>query len=498
MTRFIKYFICFIFVFVSCSSPQKTLTILHFNDVYNLQPIEGGKVGGAARVATVLKEYEKDNPLILFSGDALGSSYISIYLKGQQMVDGFNRLGLDYAVMGNHEFDVSLSVTKQRVKESKFTWIISNLTNKETGKPVAGAVPWVLTEWNGVKVGIIGLASDWLNITVVESEIAYEDYIKVGKQLSRDLKEKGAQIVIALTHMFMVDDKKLAAAVPDIDLILGGHDHKPMQARVNNTVIWKSGADWENVGLIKIELQKDKKPLVTAVNLPITPKITDDPKMAAVVQKYVKQFAQESDQSVNQVVGKTTQPLNVLRQIVRTQESNLGNFVADAMRDYTGADLALQNGGGLRSNFIYPAGDVTIKNLSSILPFSNHVVSLKLTGKQIKSALEHGVAGVQDTSGQFLQVSGLNLVYDIKQPVGQRIQKVLVNNQPLQENKTYTVATNHYLADGGNGYHMFKNVPRLIDVDSGKLILQVIVEAVKKQKMIAPKVEGRIVLVDRE
>lgn len=482
---------------LGCSRPEKTLTILHFNDVYNIQPVKKGEVGGAARVATLLKQYEGENPLILFSGDALSSSYLSIYLKGRQVVDVFGRLGLDYAVLGNHEFDFGMDVLKQRIRESQFTWLISNITEKATGRPPMNIKRSVMTEFNGVKVGIIGLAGDWLNATEGGRECAYEDYVQVGRELARGLKVDGADVVIALTHMFMEQDEVLAKNVPEIDLILGGHDHEPLKKIVNSTLILKSGADWENVGLIRITLKDGQRPRVTSKFLPVTPKIQDDPAMARIVSDWVALFDEAAGKEGTGVLGETTAPLDVRQTTVRYGESNFGNFVADAIREYAKTDVAITNGGGLRSDRVYPRGKIGFKDLAAILPFPNHVVSVRLTGAQIRKMLENGVSEYEKGAGRFPQVSGLRYVFDPRAPAGSRIIKVAVAGRPLDDNKVYTVATNDYMADGGDGYEQLKNVRRLLDENSSKLMLHVVVDALKKNKVISPKMEGRIQTVAR-
>ena len=466
-------------------------SIIHFNDVYEIQPVKKGKYGGAARVATLIKELGGQENLILFSGDAFSPSIMSSVFKGKQMVDVFNRLGLDYATFGNHEFDFGPEVAAQRVKESKFTWISTNLVDKRTGEGYVGAVRWALVDWNGVKVGLLGLIDNWLDLTSPGPNAQYLDFVQVGREYARMLKAKGAEVVIALTHMDMANDEKLAASVPEIDLILGGHDHAPMWKVVNGTLIWKTGANWVWLGHLKVYTIPGLKPVVIPTEYVVDSKIPEDPEMAKVVAKY----AAALDKAMNEVIGETKVPLDARRKVVRRQESNLGNLITDAMREYAKTECAIQNGGGIRTDRIYGPGPITKKDIFSILPFGNVVISIKIDGKTLKAALENGVSQWERTKGRFPQVSGIKYVFDPKRKPGNRVLEVYVNGKPLDPNKTYTCAINDYIGRGGDGYVMFKNAPRIFDERNGKLLAQVVVDYIKAHSPVAPKVEGRIVIV---
>lgn len=464
------------------------LTILHFNDVYEIQPVDKGKRGGAARVATLVDQYRSLKPLILFSGDALSPSVMSSVFKGEQMIAAFNQLGLNAATYGNHEFDFGLTITQQRVKGSKFPWISTNLLGPD-GKPIGGAVSWVLLDWNGVKVGLIGLADNWLDLTSAGPETTYQDFIKAAQQAVPELKAKGAQVIIALTHMAMADDEQLATSVPDIDLIVGGHDHEPMWKVVGGTLIWKTGSDWRNLGLLKVYPMKGTKTLVIPQELVVNAKISEQPEMKALVSNYSSQL----DKGLAVIVGETKVDLDARESAVRAQEAPIGDLIADAMRAYAKADVAITNGGGIRTNRVYAAGSLSKKDILGILPFGNTVISLRLTGDQLKAALENGVSQVEKGAGRFPQVSGLSFTYDPTRPAGQRVLEVKVGTEPLDPAKIYVVATNDYMGNGGDGYSVFKGVPRVIAENGAPLMAQVVMDYIQAQGNVAPQVEGRIV-----
>ena len=463
-------------------------TLIHSNDVYEIQPVKRGKLGGAARVATLIKQLDDGSLIVTFGGDAFSPSIMSSLLKGKQMVDVFNKLGFDFAAYGNHEFDFGPAVAEQRVKESNFPWLSSNLLDKRTGEPLAGGVRFAITEVNGVKVGFIGLIDDWLELTSPGDNAQYLDFVTVGRDLARKLKAEGADVVVALTHMDMIHDEELAAKVPEIDLILGAHDHGGMFKVVNGTLIFKAKSNWRDVGYLKVYTIPGLKPVVFLEVIPVTNKIPEDPAMAKVVDEYVKIL----DQKLNVTIGETKVPLDARRKTVRTMESNIGNLIADAMRDYAQADAAIANGGGIRTDSVYGPGPLTRKDILAILPFGNVVISVKVSGADLKAALENGVSQVERVKGRFPQVSGITFTYDPAAEPGQRVKEVYVNGQPLDPNKTYVVAVNDYMGRGGDGYGMFKDAPRVIDERSGLLLAGVVMNYIEAHSPVAPKVEDRI------
>ncbi len=463
------------------------LRIIHFNDVYEIEPVSGGALGGAARVATLINEFT-DNPLLLFSGDALSPSIMSSIFRGQQMVDAFNQLGLDYAVVGNHEMDFGLELAVERIAQSQFPWLSANVTDSVSGAPYAGSLPSVLVDWNGVQVGIVGLLGNWLDLVGPTAQAQYNDFITVGQQEVQNLKAQGAQFIIALTHMEIDEDRALAEAIPEIDLILGGHDHEPMHEIVNNTLIWKTGSDFRTLGELKVFLIPGQKALILPNYIPVTASVAEEPNMAALVAGY----AATLDAELGQPVGETTVALDATRTAVRTTESNFGNLIADASRAFTGADVAIMNGGGIRTDQMYGPGQLIRRDIQAVLPFGNVVITVEVSGADLVAALENGVSEVEKTSGRFAQISGATYKYDPAAPAGARILEVTVGGAPLDPAKMYVVAINEFIGSGGDGYEVFINAPRKLSEAGGPLIANVVMDYVSQQGTISPGVEGRI------
>lgn len=477
-------------VFIAFTLPaqaEKQLTILHFNDVYEIEAQNKGKEAGLGRALTVIKQNKDTNPLILFSGDAFGSSALSTQTYGKHMIEAFNLVGLHVASCGNHEFDFGLDITKQRIGESKFTWLCTNLFEPNTNKPVAGMKKYEIIDHNGIRVAILGLAEDFRRHTALnEKNSSYTHFIKAAKEGVAFAKENKADVIIALTHMDFKNDKQLAGEVPELDLILGGHDHEPMQTTVNDTLIWKSGSDWFHIGKIVLNIDNQNVSVASKENIKLDESISEDPQAKPLITKYVDDF----NKSLSEVVAVAKNDLDCIRVHVRTQETNFANLVADSYQEHTNADFALTNGGGLRTDAIIPKGNLTKKQILTAVPFSNKVVKIELTGEQVWQALENGVSQIEDVGGGFLQTSkNLKYSFDIKQPVGKRIQNVWVKGEPLDKNKTYQVATNDYVAK----FEPFHNGKFLIKPDVAKLDYNVVIDYLKNKKEIEPKIEGRIV-----
>ena len=491
-------------------TPQTTtITVLQLNDVYQVAPVDRGKRGGIARVGTLQKQIRAKSPntLFLLSGDFISPSVASRLFKGKQMVAALNAAGLDIATLGNHEFDFGPDVLRERMRESRFRYTIANVFDKVTGKPFGGASRYIIREFDGVRVAVFGLLlTETASVSAPGPAVRFDDPVVVGKRLSRELRRSGADIVIALTHLPMRDDKRLAAEA-DIDLIVGGHEHEVLESFAGRTLITKMGSDARNLGRIDLNVarvasvrgsRKDRarKRVPRARSkldsadfqaIPVTDSIADDPEVASVVGEYEKQL----NASLGEVIGKTSVSLDARASVIRFGESNLGNFLADVYRQALGADCALLNSGGIRSDTTYGPGDLTKKDVLSILPFENTLVKVRLTGAHIKRLLEHGISVAGQEDGRFPQVSGLSFTYDARLAVGSRLSSVELGDKALDPLKSYTIAVNAYLLGGGDGYD-FKGSEVLVKPEEGPVEPDVVMEAIKKMGTIAPQVEGRI------
>jgi len=467
------------------------LTFLHISDLYALEPVDGGRRGGMARLATLVRRIRAENPnaLLLLAGDTLSPSPLSTVLQGRQMVAAFNALGLDLATFGNHEFDFGPAVLVERMRESKFVWLSANVRDRRSGAPLGGAERARLVTLGGVAVGLFGLTmSDTAHTSSPGPDVAFDEPLATARDIVAELRRRGARVVVALTHQPMADDQALAAVV-DVDLVLGGHEHEPLVAEEHRALVTKPGSDARYLVRIDLWLTLEGKLVERTFTFhEVTARIPPDPAMAALVEGYAAQMREV----LGVVIGRSAVPLEARSSALRTSETNLGNFVADVMRQRMGADVALTNGGGIRSEQVLPPGPLTKGHVVGFLPFTNVVVKLDLRGADLRAALEQGLANLEREGGGFLQVSGLRLTYDPAQPAGRRVLSVEVGGVGLDETRNYTVCVSDYMLRGGDGLTAFARGRVLVGSESGPDLSTVVLEAVISRGTIAPVVEGRI------
>src|SRR5436309_2431090 len=473
---------------VSAAQPQApVLTILHFNDDYQLTAVDQGKAGGLDRLAAVVKEYRRREPcsLLLFAGDLISPSLESSVFKGAQLIDGLNQLGVDAATFGNHEFDYGPAELQKRVAESKFPWVASNTFAAPGARPFPGARTYMIRNVCGTMVGILGILTEETATSSSPGTTWFGDPAAVAKAIV-GVVDSGR--IIALTHLHMQDDEGLLRAVPEIDVVIGGHDHDPMTSTVSGRLIAKAGSDAKWLGVTRVPLSG----LPRAVHelVPITDQTPSDPEMAGLIKRYTDQLARD----LAVVIGETTVPLDARNQAVRQQEAALGNYIADVMRTAVDATVTITNGGGIRTNAIFPAGPIRRRDVFAWLPFGNVVVKVAIRGSAIRAALENGVSQWDQLGGRFPQVSGLRYTFNPTRPVGSRITEVRVGDRLLEDDALYTVATNDFMLRGGDGYATLASGEVLIGPAGGPLIVTAVLDAVQKARTISPGIEGRITI----
>ncbi|XP_067120161.1 snake venom 5'-nucleotidase-like isoform X1 [Centruroides vittatus] len=438
---------------------QGVVTILHFNDCYNVETQQQEPVGGAARFCAAIKSFAHLNPLVLFSGDIIAPSIMSTFTKGEQMIPVLNSIGVHCSVYGNHDFDFGVDNLVDFTKQTTFPWLMSNVNDNDTHQPLAeGKVSYVL-ERNGKKFGLIGLVEEeWLSTlaTIDPEDVTYIDFVSEGRKLARQLKDKeGVDYVIALTHMRTPNDCRLAENVDEIDLILGGHDHVFEVKKVNGKYIIKSGTDFREFSRITLNFSNPESVDVQCEKIEVTSKFSEDEDLRLKLVKYQDIVEGKMDE----VLGQFSVDLDGRFTSIRTRETNLGNFVCDIMLSSTHSDLALLNSGTLRSDRIHPKGDFTLRDLVTLLPMMDPLAVVIATGYQIWQALENGVSQYPKLEGRFPQVSGVIFAFDPSKPPGKRIDPsfIKIGDEYLDLEQKYRLATKNYLCQGKDGYDVLKD-----------------------------------------
>ena len=472
---------------------KETIRFILTGDHYELPPKKSR--GGYAKLSSVARQEKVGvkHSYLVHSGDAYSPSLLSSMDKGKSTVEMLNAVGVDYMVLGNHEWDFGPEITRKRVWESNFPILASNARDKD-GLPIDGTVNTVMLSIGPFRVGIIGLITTNTKVIANAGKDEFLPVLETAKVLAKELKGQGANLIVALAHLDFIEDMELVQSGL-VDVVLSGHDHYYISWDDGKTVWMDSGENSEKIGVMDIHMKsyikRGKKRFSWEADMRFvdTKNVPEDKTIASKVKEYDKFLSTELDI----IIGKTKTELDSRKKTVRTGEAAIGNLIADAMRTGVDADIAIANGGGIRAKKIYaPGSSITRRDMLTEMPFGNVVVKLRLNGKQVWEALENGVSQVEKNAGRFPQVSGLSFSYKPKAKAGSRIVSVKIGGKPLNKSRNYTVATNNYAAGGGDGYSVFKKGKVLINASGATLLTSMVMDYIKSKKSVSPKVEGRI------
>ena len=476
------------------AEPTK-ITFLHVNDIYEIEPRDGK--GGFAPLMTLLEQERANSShtITTFGGDLFSPSILSGITKGAHMVEMMNAIGTDIAVVGNHEYDFGPEVASKNFAASEFPWLGANVLGPD-GRGSGGLSSGFIIEKGGYKFGFFGLITQaTAYISRPGADIEFAPYIETAQKAIKELKANGAEVIVALTHLDIADDRELAQKVEGIHLILGGHNHNPMTIVENDVAIVKSGSDAHYLGVMDLYLNRTEKR--GSKSLSVIPQwrliTTAGVQNHSEIQFLVDKFNAMLDEASKEVIGTTSVELDSRQTSVRSKETAMGNLVAEAMRWSVGADVGITNGGGIRGNRIYAVGTkISRRDILRELPFGNKTVLIELSGADLAAVLEHSVSRLELESGRFLQIAGMTFVYDRAAPVGNRVMEVTVGGSPLESTSTYTVATNDFLVRGGDGFESLKNGNLLIDSVGAKLMTTSVIDYIKYRGTVDSEVDGRI------
>jgi 5'-nucleotidase len=370
--------------------------------------------------------------------------------------------------------------------------VVANAVDTKTNKPIGGAAPFIVKTFGPLKVGFIGLVITGPEISLdkLTHTRLSDPLLAVAKYLPL-MRQQGANVIVAVTHLDFFDDRRLVERFPAIDLIIGGHEHYPITATAGRALITKAGSDARWVARIDLNRRRVGGTLERFFELiPINNAIPDDARTAEVVASFENRLGAELDA----VVGTSSVPLDADTVRLRAQETNLGDFFADALRADTDADIAIMNAGSIRGDRVYPAGPLTRRTLVGMHPFGGVICTLAVPGRVVLQALNNGAARMPATAGQFAQVAGVTYTIDAGAPPGSRVRDVLVKGQPIDPAKTYILAITDFMLKGGDGYTMFADQRVIVGPEGGSLLVNALEKLVVAQKEIAPKIEGRITI----
>lgn len=482
------------------------IQIIHTNDIHGhldvTDTVQGATTtfsqGGLVAMAQQIEKLRARGPgrtLLVDAGDAWQGTYISNENKGQAVAQIMSLLKYDAQAVGNHDFDWGQDVLRQRTQEATFPFLCANCADA-TGAVPTYLRPYAVKDLGIVKVAMIGLILPSAASIIKDTSIAGLHFLPLADSVRTYLPEmkQQADLVVAVTHVglepLVVDgDRALAAAVPELDVIVGGHSHTALRAAttVGKTIIVQTGAYAANLGELELIIDPATKTVTEAPTrsnelLPIVSVKGAQSDVVKQVQAIVDDRKAAGRKYTERVVGRIVAPLENPR-----AECGLGNMIADGLLEYGRiqnwkSDVSFYNMAGVRAPLA--AGDVTYGQLYQVLPFTNVVMSLDMTGKQLRAVFE----AASGTSGR-LHVGGARYTYRFENPSGQRLRSVTVGGAALDDARLYRVVTIDYLFGGGDGHTEFRDSTNVI---FGDIEVDAVAAYMIAHSPLDPRVEGRI------
>ncbi len=479
--------------FTGAAQAEFSLKILHINDFHSrFESITGtdstcnaeGETkgecfGGIARLKTAIDAERAEakaageNSVLFSGGDEFQGSLFYTQYKSQIVADFMNDMGFDVVATGNHEFDDGPAEFAKFIASAKFPIIGGNFDT--TKDPDLKGLPKgvIVLNIGGEKVGVIGATTeDTPDIASPGPNVAFESVTEYVKGAVGALEGAGINKIIVVGHIGYNVDQDLAKAVSGIDVIVGGHTHTflgtgkgeagPYPTLVKNpdgvdVPIVQAGQYGKVLGDITVTWD-DAGKVTSAVGAPILLDASVKPDQGFLDR--VAELGKPLEALKAEVIGTATEAIQGDRNVCRVMECSMGNLVADAQLDRVadqGVTISIANSGGLRASI--DAGEITMGEVLTVLPFSNTLATFQLTGADLVASLENGVSQIEEVAGRFPQVAGLKYTFDKSKPAGSRISDVLVkdgdNWVAIDPAKTYGVVTNNYVRGGGDGYELF-------------------------------------------
>ena len=440
MRKHIVLILTWIAACTALSAQEEAVKILYFNDAHepDMVPTEGGLLGGVSRMKTVVDSIRQSSPdaLLLFGGDLGGGTLAGKLYRGGIMVDFLSEIGVDYANYGQHDFDYGLDNTQALTRRSKFTWISSNTLTTE-GSPIDGSVPFVIHKIGSTSIGIIGLV-DKVDTSSPRSGITQRDIMDCAKSAIGHLS--GVDYIIAITQMNSKLNEQLLRECPQVDLVLGEETSQYITNVhfVGDKVIVDGCG---NMGhLIEISLPSEQGSQTISVH-PISTAVKPDERL----ERRVRAINEEIASRLGVRLG--TLPLDHIR-----TRHQIGEMVAGIFREHYGTDMALVQSGGIRADLT--DGDITLRDIYSILPYENRIIPVRLPGRSIRRLIEKAVSGGADAA-----LAGVEVTSSDEELI------IYVNGVRLDDSRDYTIALSEYVTSGGGGFDVISESSYMMPLD---------------------------------
>ena len=452
------------------AAPQTHVVLMHTNDIHGHVLPEKGE-GGLAVIAAIVKQQHPD--ILLDAGDMFTGTLVSDTFYGESVMAVMNRMGYRASILGNHEFDYGLKTLRDRVRQARFPVLSANVDLPYIDVGKTRVIPI-----KGIRFGLVGLTTEETPTTTHPKNVKDVRFLDVIRTLEQTLPrlKKSSDFVIVIGHLAPAEELRIARAFPEIKLIVSGHSHTELQQPIHesNAVIVRTGSYGRFIGRVDLDFE-DRTMKKISTQLIEAKAVAPDPEVLRAVEPYRAKVERQT----NAILGEATASF-----ARRTEDGGaLLNLVADAYRARTGARIALVNPGGIRTSL--PAGPITYGKIFEILPFENTIVTMKITGTQLKRSL----------AVRLTAVSGLRVVFDLRKPEGEQLVSVsLDDGSPILDNATYTVVINDFMQAGGDDYTEFVNGTEAMD--TGIRLRDMVCEYIKARKTITPVLDGRIQIVN--
>jgi len=443
-----------------------TIVVLHTNDMHGqILPRDG--IGGLAEMATLMRRERAD--FVLDGGDMFTGTMISDEFLGKPLIEILNRLNYRAVALGNHEFDYGLQELGKRAREANFPILSANVV---TG--IEEIKPFTVLNVKGVRIGVIGLTVETLREVSHPKNLTTVTVKKVVDAMQETLPKVRplSDFVILVTHITFDEQIRVAKAFPEVKLIVTGHPHIPRSTQVGSTLIVETGNSTRFFGKVEMRFSGKTPESMTSQMIPVRD-VEADPEIKAIIDPYHHTVMDRAAERLGEAEA-TLEKSEI-------QESALNNMVADAIREYSGSQIAIQNVGGIRAPIL--KGPITYGDVFEILPFQNTLVTMTLSGAQLKQMLGRRVVGV----------SGLKVSWDITRTSPNRlVSATLFDGTPLVDAAHYSVAISDFLAVGGDGLVEFMLGAQ--QRDTGIMLREIVRTYLRKHHTLSAKLDGRVTI----
>lgn len=485
--------ISFLFLAANASAKSRTATLLYITDAHEVAPVVDrlGDRGGVARLMTVVEQvrHSEKEARLLFGGDLAGGVLFGAVFHGMPVIEALNRIGVDAAMFGQHDFDFGAAQTRRLVAASRFPWFTTNLTDS-LGMPFDDLPRTVVVTSGGLRIGLIGL-TDAMETTSPGSNVRQGDLLASARRGVEELSDSDVDAIVALTQTPLANNITLLDSLPQICAILSEErdETHSMVEYVGDRPIASPGGNLAS--MLRLNLTRDKEGGIrSSIQVyAIAPGVEENPTLKALSDRTMKALSDSLDVEVATLKAPLESAMYKGRD-AHLQESMAGDLITDAYRTETKAEIAIIQGGGIRAAL--PAGPLTRRGLLSLLPFGNRVCVVRMSGSLLRTALEYGVGDLENHPSRVLQVSGVRYRYDPALPSGSRVIDVEFGGKPLDMEREYTVALPDYLLGGGDGYTLFSSSTVLIDKSNAQVDVQLLETACRARGTITPTLDGRI------